>query len=291
MEAFWFVFPLLSAFFLATYNAILKRLFSTQDEYTTTFLSLAFTAALLFSLALVVPPAWPPPLFFLFMGLSVPLEFLAMCLYIKALKVSPLTLTLPFLSLTPAYLLVTSFLILGERVGSKGLFGVLLLVLGGYALNIESVRRGALEPFRAILTERGSLYMVIVSLLYSLTSVLGKKAILLSSPLTFAFFYYPLLFLCFGLLLWFWDGNRLKMLKDETAVIKALFPGLFNFLSILFHVIGISLAPVAYFIAIKRTSILFGMVYGFLLFKERQRLARLGGTLLMFAGFLLLILP
>jgi drug/metabolite transporter (DMT)-like permease len=225
------------------------------------------------------------------MGISLPLELLAMLLYIKALKVSPLTLTLPFLSLTPLYLLVTSFLLLGERVGGRGLAGILLLTVGGYVLNLGSIGSGLLEPFRSILREKGSLYMVFVSVLYSMTSALGKKAILLSSPLTFAFFYYPLLWISLGVFLCVRERGSLEKLTQRRGLIKALLPGLCNFLSIVFHVYGITLCLVPYFIALKRTSIIFGMIYGFFFFGEGQRLERLAGTLLMFSGLLMLIFP
>ena len=51
-------------------------------------------------------------------------------LYFKAIKVSPLSLTVPFLSFAPVFLLIPSFFILGEFPGIYGLLGIFVIVLG-----------------------------------------------------------------------------------------------------------------------------------------------------------------
>ncbi len=47
---------------------------------------------------------------------------------------------------------------------------------------------------------------------------------------------------------------------------------------------AMSLARVAYMIAIKRSGLLIGSVYGFIFFRERNIRERLSGAALMFAG-------
>ncbi len=58
--------------------------------------------------------------------------------------------------------------------------------------------------------------------------------------------------------------------------------------SILCHFHGISLAPAAYLIAIKRTSLLFSVLYGGLWLGEGHLLARLTGASCMVAGIILI---
>jgi uncharacterized membrane protein len=57
-------------------------------------------------------------------------------------------------------------------------------------------------------------------------------------------------------------------------------------------IIGLAITKqiVPYVIAIKRTSILFSVLYGMLIFKEKNILQRLIATFIMFAGILLIIL-
>ncbi len=76
----------------------------------------------------------------------------------KAIKLSPLSITLPFLALSPIFMIFTSDFILGERLGKYGIGGIILTVIGAYLLNVRDTRKGILEPFKAIQRERGSLY-------------------------------------------------------------------------------------------------------------------------------------
>lgn len=59
-------------------------------------------------------------------------------LYMRALAASPLSLTIPYLALTPVYLVGIAYVVLGELPSPSGLAGVVVVALGGYLLN----RRG-----------------------------------------------------------------------------------------------------------------------------------------------------
>ena len=123
-------------------------------------------------------------------AVAVPFEITALIFYIKALRISPLSLTLPFLSLTPVVLVGVSYVMLGERVSLKGGVGICCLAAGGYLLHFHTLGKGILEPLRAITKEKGSVFMIITALIYSLTSTLGKMAIIHSSPLFFGLVFY-----------------------------------------------------------------------------------------------------
>ncbi|MBM2838250.1 MAG: EamA-like transporter family protein, partial [Deltaproteobacteria bacterium] len=115
--------------------------------------------------------------------LALPLELVAVLFYIRSIKISPLSLTIPFLALTPVFLIATSFFILGELPDSSGIAGIILIAVGAYLLNLNSSGKGFLAPLTAILRDKGSLLMIGVSFIYSITSNLGKIAVLHSSSL------------------------------------------------------------------------------------------------------------
>ena len=74
---------------------------------------------------------------------------------------------------------------------------MLLVVIGTWALNLERPQAGQarswLAPLSAIGRERGSRLMLVVALIYSLTSVLGKGALQYLPATVFGPFYYSLL--------------------------------------------------------------------------------------------------
>jgi uncharacterized membrane protein len=53
--------------------------------------------------------------------------------------------------------------------------------------------------------------------------------------------------------------------------------------------VAMSLAKVAYVISVKRMSLLIGVFYGYLFFKEKNIRERLFGATLMFIGFLMVV--
>ncbi len=290
MGSTWIILSFVSAFSLATSDALTKRVLRIDNEYIVAWLRLVFSLPALLFLLVVTPFPHLDGIFFAAFTVALPLEVLALVLYIKALRVSPLSLTLPFLSLTPVFLILTSWIVLGERVTVRGAAGILLTAAGGYIININSVRSGLLAPFKAIAGERGSLYMIAVSFIYSITSVLGKLAIVHSSPLFFGGTYFLALTLLFTPLVYLNSGKRRLFDVLRVDVRASFLPGLFYSLMIISHMFAISMAKVAYMIAIKRSSLLIGSVYGFVFFREGEVRARLLGTMVMFAGFLLIIL-
>jgi len=220
---------------------------------------------------------------------ALPLEIIAILLYYKALRVSPLSLSLPFLSATPVFLILISFVLVGQKVSTLGGIGIALIGLGGYTLNLSALHSGFFEPFRAIARERGSLYMLIIAFIYAATSALGKIGVAHSSAPFFGAAYFLALAVCMlPIIVRRTNGAKLSTLLKANVGL-ALLPSLFDAIATVSHYYALSMANVAYMIAVKRTSLLIGVFYGFLFFRERQVRERLIGSLLMFSGFVLIV--
>jgi drug/metabolite transporter (DMT)-like permease len=281
----WFYLSLLSAFSHANSDALCKKALGESRVLTVVWVYHGYAAVLLSPLLLFIEL---PPLDRTFLStclLLLPMEITALILYQRAIKVSPLSLTLPFLSLTPVFLLLTSFLMLGERPDRSGLTGVVLVATGAYLLNVHATREGLLAPFRAVLREEGSILMVIVALIYGITSNLGKVAILHSSPLFFAAAYPAMLALViFPIMLMNSSPSALLSRPSLFGLI-----GLFNALNTLAHCHAINLVEVPYMISVKRTSMLIGVIYGWAFFGETHLRERLMGSAVMLLGVTLIV--
>ncbi|WP_239027570.1 EamA family transporter [Geomonas diazotrophica] len=286
MMPLWFPLTLLSAFFLATSDATTKRALTGRNEYLVTWLRIVPTLPLfLIPLPFIPVPKLGDDFYFcIFTGL--PLEAVAIILYTKALKLSPLSLTLPLLSLTPLLLLVVPYLLLGERISAMGGAGILLIALGGYLLNTGRGETGILAPLRALAGDKGAMCMLGVAAIYSVTSTLGKRAIASSSPLFFAAVYLPLLVLVLTPVALYKSRGELGPALRNGTVEAALLPAVCYALQALTHVYAVNLTNVAYMIAVKRLSLLFGVLYGHYLFKEKGGIV---STLIMLAGVFLIV--
>jgi drug/metabolite transporter (DMT)-like permease len=275
-----------AAFFTAASDAMAKQALQRHSPVVVAWARLACASIFLLPLIFFIPMPSLDGIFWFIIALLLPMEIVAIVLYMKALQMSPLSLTLPFLSLTPVFTIVTSFLILGERPDLEGVAGICFIVAGTFALNIHLVKRGILFPLRSIVSEKGSLYMIVVAFIYSFTSVLGKAAIQHSSPAFMGICYIPMISLA---LLPF--ALRKGMSGAELKSGKLLFflIGFCQALAVLCHFKGISMILVSYMISVKRMSLLFGVAFGGLFFHEEYIKQRLAGSLLMLAGVVLIL--
>lgn len=283
----WFWLALASAGFLATADLLVKRYFA--DLPLPDLVAVRFAGLVPTCLVLLLLFPWPPVsgMFFVAAGAALPVEVVAVFLYLRALQRSPLALSLPFLSLTPVFALGTGLLILGERPSLQGLAGVVLLAAGGYGLNVHLARRGWSRPLRAVAREPGSWMMLVVSLIYGVTSVLGKLAMNHSGPLFMGSFYPLMLSLVLlgglalsGRLGWSW------LSRPWPAAALALCMGGM----VVCHYLALSMTQVAYMIAVKRMSPLIAVLYGGVLLGEARLVQHLLACGLMVAGAVLVAL-
>jgi drug/metabolite transporter (DMT)-like permease len=284
----WFAYALLCALFLAISDVCAKKALGRVDE------CLVVWGRLLCAAPLFVPIApWRDVVtldsqFWLIVLILLPFEITAIFLYNRAIKISDLSITTPFLGLTPLFLAGTAYLVLGERLSFAGLTGIILIVIGAYILNVSRLRQGLLAPIVAIAREPGSRLMVIVALLYSITALLGKMAAQRAGPLLFAAIYTVIVVgaLTPAALRTARGGQLRKAFRNPWFLALGPCYGLM----MICHLNAIVLVEASYMIAVKRCSLLFGIIFGRLIFKEMGFRERISGGCVMIAGILCITL-
>ncbi len=283
----WFIYAFVCALSLATADALSKKaLDDNTDPYIVAWVRTGYAAPFI---AVIIPFIDIPELdrvFFMITFLAVPLDIIAVLLYIRAIKVSPLSLTLPFLSLTPIFLIVTSYIFLGEKPDKFGFTGIILVVIGAYLLNVHTISQGFLAPFKAIAKEKGSVLMIIVAFIFSIGACLGKIAVQHSSPAFFSVIYIFLLSLFLFIIISFKSKHFLS--KSISRPVPFIFIGMLIAIMIITHLKAISLIEVSYMVSVKRLSILFGVIYGVVIFKETNVKERFLGASVMISGIIVI---
>jgi uncharacterized membrane protein len=216
------------------------------------------------------------------------LNIVTTILYMKAIKTSDLSVTVPMVTFTPLFLLLTSPFIVGEFPSLKGVFGILLIVAGSYLLHLKEKKKGLLAPFKAIVKEKGPRLMLTVAFIWSITSNIDKVGIQNSSIVHWAIAMHIFsIFAMIPVVLVTSCSSISQVWKRQ----KVLFPmGFVNALKYIFQMAAIQLTLVAYVISIKRTSAILSVVLGFLIFKEKGFRERLTGSVIMIFGVLLITL-
>src|SRR6185369_4369000 len=127
MHILWFPLTLFCAFSLATSDALTKKALAAQhNEYLIAWVRLLLMLPLLVGLLLALPEPTLGPGLVPAILTALPLELLALVLCFTPLKLSPLGLTVPFLALTPVFLMALPYLLLGERISLTGAVGIFL---------------------------------------------------------------------------------------------------------------------------------------------------------------------
>jgi len=116
-------------------------------------------------------------------ALSAGLNIVSNVLFVVAIKVSPLSLTIPLLSLTPVFTTILAVPMLGEVPGPWEIAGIALVAVGALGLHVVPGRGvNPVELARAFLRERGSVMMAGVALMWSIAPALDKLAMERSGP-------------------------------------------------------------------------------------------------------------
>ena len=278
----WLILSLLTALAVASQDAWIKKHFSHLSAYD----MLVFPFLFSLPLFLVILPFVPvPPLdevFYWCFLFSLPINFISFFIYMKAIRVSPLSLTLPYLAFTPAFMIFTGYVFLDEMPNQWGIAGIILTCIGGYVLNLEPGRYSVLEPIKAVFRETGSWLMLIVALIFAFGAVIGKLGILHSSPLFFTISFFAVLSFLTVLVLLILGKVRPETFRDDW--VKGSIAGALFFIHCLAHGFAISLVKAGYMISIKRFSVLIGILYGGMFFREKYIALRLLGAGMMVAG-------
>ncbi|MDZ7289140.1 MAG: DMT family transporter [candidate division KSB1 bacterium] len=221
---------------------------------------------------------------------AVVVNIIANLMFVNAVRISPFSLTIPFLSLTPVFATILAIPMLGEIPTIPQVVGILVAVLGAFNLNVAGGDGvGFRTMWRAFTKERGSVLMTGVAILWSLNSSVDKLAIAQSSVAFHALM--QCVGIAFGLLLF-------SMFKDRFSELTKARPHLILIIgAIAFCAAGLSLeftaiqmVPIRMVAIIKRVvELTMAVTIGRLIFKEEVTLRKLIAIAMMAIGIVIIL--
>lgn len=284
----WAILSFLTAFFRSLADVFSKIGLQRADLYVVSWSIRAFSLPVLLPILFFIEiPSVDLPFFgALIVGSG--LNVLTTILYMRAIKDADLSLTVPMVSFTPVFLLITSPLMLGEFPDLFGLIGVLFVVGGSYFLQIQKAHTDPLGPFKALWNEKGPRLMLMNAAIWSVTANVDKIGIEHSSP----FFWVVVTHtgITIGLLpiMLKRSPHRVHELKGKFG---SLFPiGLVTSIALICQMAALTMTLVVHVITIKRISTVLSVIWGGALFKEKGFGQRIGGVSIMLLGVFLITL-
>jgi uncharacterized membrane protein len=219
------------------------------------------------------------------------LEALAFWNVMLAIKNFEISKALPLLALTPGLVAVSAFIFIGDSLSKTDVFGILLLIIGTYILEIKS-KQDLLDPLKIFIGSKKYRYIVTALLLFTITAILDRLLLHEYDLEPGSFLVFQNLFIAVNFILIFLitkksfqnlpkqiNGNVLRFL-----IIISLFTLIYRYTQIE----AIKIAPVALVLAVKRISIFFSAVIGGRIFKENNLWIRAAATAIIILGTFLI---
>jgi uncharacterized membrane protein len=281
---------LLSALFHA-----FRSLFTKESGDKQIFLWLYSIVALLFF----------SPLFFYFLyrvGINDPaayawcagsgfIHFLYWLFLTSAYKEGDLSHVYPIMRSSPALVLVIAVFLLGEQVSAQGVVGILLVAVGVYIINMKQISGAELlAPVKSIAHDRSTQFAFLTLIAVAFYSIVDKMAVNYIHPILFAF-----LHLFFGMCYYtpyiVFSRNAAQIKKEwSSGALRIIMSGIIGIVGYAFILVAFTIERVSYIVGLRQTSIVFAVLMGSHLLKEKHQGIRLTGALIIFTGGFLISL-
>lgn len=283
----WLLYALLNPVVDASRNVFSKRASKNVDPLLITWFN-NLIPAICFSPVLFLAEMRFSGTFFLAVTVSGLSNIAAAILYHRAISKGDISEVVPMLSFTPLFLLITSPFLLNEYPDLSGYIGIFLIIIGSYLLNVGGLKENPWRPFKALVTNKGTRYMLIVAVVWSISANFDKIGIRASGVWQYVFFVN--LFVITGTSLFLFGKRKFSLPDIKSEKKNLLLVGLLTTLGFFLHMTALSLALVAYVIALKRTAGMISVGLGHFFLNEQNIKKRFLGASIMFAGVVAIVI-
>lgn len=218
------------------------------------------------------------------------ISVVAAILAYRAIRNSEISLVNSISAFNPVFTTIISFIVLGEKIAIKGVFGVLLVVVGGYLLQLSEAKKDWLRPLKALLRHKGVQLSFLAYFLWAVTPAFEKTAVIHTTPNNppFAAFVGQVIavIILFPIVAKLSPQNIKKGLKMWKMF---LLNGFLAGAAISLAFIAYKLTALGALTAVLKLNLVFVPVLGWVFFKERDFKERLLGSVVMLIGVILLV--
>jgi uncharacterized membrane protein len=220
-----------------------------------------------------------------FIFLSGCVHFIYWYFLTKALEKGDLSLIYPIMRSSPALVLIFSITILGEDVSVLGVTGILLVAIGVYTINMESLALSELlRPFRAMTRDRAIQFAFLTLFSVACYTLVDKIAVSQMHPVIFAYVY-P--WISLGLFSgYIFKAKSADILKKEWALHKSsiLACGVLSIFGYFLILVAFTMERMSYVAGLRQLSIVFAVLLGGHFLKEKNKRIRIAASIIIFLG-------
>lgn len=208
---------------------------------------------------------------------------------IKAMRHMDVSVVAPFFNLGTAFVAVLAYLFLGERLTIMDIFGVLLLILGGYALELK--HRNLLQPIKDLINSKYIHYLLGGVLLFSTTFLFDKIVLNTVDPVSYMFLRNVIMMIIFTVITFSVYGGA-RDIQRGVKLTGWFIPiiGITAIIETLLFYEALKGAPVSLVTPLYRTWTLWAVIFGGRLLHENHLAKRAIASIMMIAGAALILI-
>jgi drug/metabolite transporter (DMT)-like permease len=201
-----------------------------------------------------------------------------------AYRQGDLSVTYPLAQTAMIYVPIWGVLLLGEQLSSLGIFGIMLIALGAYCIQLRGLGlRDFIYPF----TQLGNPSVqaaLLAGLVYSIGVIIDKAGVDGYSPFgfTYVLVFFMMVYMTLNLLRPRYRGRILRGRQEKPYLL--IWSGPVILASFLSFRYGLVLAPVSYAVPVRQVSLLIGVLIGLLFLGESFGKIRLTSVGLILVG-------
>jgi len=281
----------LGAAVLTSVNPILyKRMLKDVDSITVVWGVGVLSLPLLGLFTFALPPRIPTldGLFVVGVIGSAILNVIAHLSSTRALKLADVSLVTPLLIFSPVFTILISAVFLGEVPSALGILGVGFVLTGAYAINYNK-GQNLLTPFKSLALTPGVGLILLAGLLWAITPLFEKTAILHTEPESPRFAAFTVTALLAIVLTPFVIRRGKPQLSGMIYHRRdLLLAGLISGIAPILGYTAFSLGYVGYVTTLFKLSTLMTVLWSYILLKEGNIRSRLPASLVMVIGAVLI---
>ena len=227
---------------------------------------------------------------YIFPGLLlIVISIISAFLFLKALSISELGLSIPLLSFSPLFSTILSSIILDENLQKLQYFGIGLIIFGTVILYSRSFSiPDIFKSLTYIVKNKGARYMILVSLIWSLTPILDKICFKYSSMNIHGFIQ------SLGILIVLVMVNKEGFFDNLQSIRESFFviciTMLIGTIATILQFFAISLTFVSIMESIKRSvGQVFSVILGTMYFDEKITYQKIFGIIILSLGVFVIL--
>ncbi|MEA3313596.1 MAG: DMT family transporter [Caldisericota bacterium] len=202
----------------------------------------------------------------------------------KAYTYEDLSLVYPIARSAPALVPILAFLFLNERLKLLGVVGIIIVLIGVYATSLNSFNlRKFFRPFYD--RENKGISFAFLTLftvsMYSLIDKVGAKYV---NPILYVYFFVIVSFIILSPIILLTEKRSMiksELKNNKTGIILVSIMIILSYALIIFVM---RIFPVSYIVSVRQAGIVFSVLLGTFLLKEKYGKVRLTASILIFIG-------